>query len=215
MVDIETLDSGPEAAVIVIGARMFTTSGPGKGFEVFIDNNKATRVGTVSEETLKWWKEQDPAVREQAFGGKVDPADAMYRFIEFVKRERAETIWANSPQFDCTILRHLAKQVSLRFPFHYRAERDCRTLFRLGEALTIDCDDLWRNPDRKAHNALDDATTQAQVAARIMGRIFNNPTAYSDPDSAPRLSAPGQLELLSPATDGVPVPLVGLQGSSR
>jgi hypothetical protein len=200
MVDIETMDNGPQAAVINIGIRIFTVKGgPGKGFEVFIDPSLASQIGTVSDDTMRWWARQP--TREQVFSGRVDPVEAVHRMIQFCKEHNAEYIWANSPGFDVTILRHLCKQVSLQFPFHYRAERDCRTLFSLGRMLDIDCEDLWANSARQAHLALDDATQQAEVVCRILGTLVNSPVAHSSPDSDPVLVVPGQSEASAASTE--------------
>jgi hypothetical protein len=193
MLDIETMSSAPDAAVIAIGARLFTHEGLSKGFEVFIDTNAASHIGSVSDETMQWWSKQD--VREQVFNGTCHPADAFFRFTEFVRLHKPDTIWANSPSFDVVIMRHLAKQVGLTFPFHYRDERDCRTLYWMGRELEIECEDLWNNMDRRGHMPLDDATTQAEVAARILGRIFNTPTVGSGLGSVLPPDAPVQNEL--------------------
>lgn len=212
MIDIETMDSGPEAAVIAIGARIFTLDGPSKGFETFIDTTKAAQIGTMSTETMAWWGKQ-PSY-DQAFSGKLEPADAFHRFAEFCKEQKAEYVWANSPSFDCVIMRHLAKQVALKFPFHYRAERDCRTLFALGRAMEVDCKDLWGNPDRRAHLPLDDATTQAEVAVRILRNILSSPGVYSDLDSVPPPSVPERSAEPSAATAGATLLSRVLRGSS-
>lgn len=189
MLDIETMNNSSDAAVIAIGARVFTLDGLGKGFETFIDSTKAGHIGTIGHETMAWWAAQK--TRDLVFSGKIEPADAFHQFAEFCKQQKAEYIWANSPSFDCVILRHLAKQVNLKFPFHYRAERDCRTLFSIGRALEINCEDLWGNTERQGHLPLDDATTQAEVAARILKQIFSSSTAYSGPHSYLLQSAPG------------------------
>lgn len=212
MLDIETMDSGPEAAVIAIGARIFTLDGPSKGFEIYIDPTKAALIGTVSAETMTWWSKQP--TRDQAFNGKIEPADALHRFNEFCREQKPEFIWANSPAFDCVITRHLAKQTGLKFPFHYRDERDCRTLFAMGRAAGIDCEDLWRNTDRRAHLPLDDATTQAEVAARILRNLLSSPAAYSDLDYAPRQSVHGHCVDSSAETAEGTEPSPALQGSS-
>jgi exodeoxyribonuclease VIII len=189
MIDIETMDNKSTAAVIAIGARTFTVEGgPGKGFEVFIDPDKAAEYGTISSETMKWWGKQNS--QQQAFAGKVHPSTAVFQFSEFVKQQKPEFIWANSPEFDIAIMRYLCDQVGVKWPFHYRDARDCRTMFRLGEALGIDVKNIWSNKDRKPHLPLDDATTQAEVTAYILKKVFNNQVSFSGPGSAPPPYAP-------------------------
>lgn len=186
--DIETMDIGPEAAVLSIGARIFTKDGPTKGFEVFIDQNLAQQFGTLSMDTIKWWNKQDPLVYEKVFGGRLHPSDAVHQFMQFVAQHQPETVWANSPSFDCVILRHLFKQVNLTFPFHFTVERDFRTLFAIGRDINVDTRDCWEG--MRAHMALDDATAQAKAGARILTKIYG-----------PTLSAAAMQERLGDLAD--------------
>ena len=181
MIDIETMDNSGTSAVIAIGARIFTVDGgPARGFEVFIDPDKASEYGTISVETMNWWNKQ-PA-HDQAFAGKIHPATAVFQFLEFVNTQKPKYIWANSPEFDIAIMRYLCNGVGLKWPFHYRDARDCRTLFRLGDAMGFDVKKIWDNPDRKRHLPLDDATTQAEVTAELLKRIFNSQVVRSAQD---------------------------------
>jgi 3' exoribonuclease, RNase T-like len=175
MFDIETMDNGPTAAVVAIGARLFTIDGPTKGFEVFIDPASATNFGTVGIDTMNWWAKQ-PA-RELVFGGKVQSADAWHRFLMFVSEHQPETIWANSPSFDCVIGRYLADQLKLKFPFHYRDERDFRTVKAIGRDLNVDFEGCWEG--MTAHSPLDDATAQAKAMTRVLRAMFNTPAVRS------------------------------------
>lgn len=188
MLDLETMDNGPTAAVVAIGARLFTAEGPGKGFETFIDPNLAIHFGTVSPDTMDWWSKQ-PA-RELVFGGKADPASAVHKLIQFVHEHRPDTVWANSPSFDCVISRHLFKQVQMKFPFHYRDERDVRTMLALGRDLGVDLGDCWEG--LTAHSPLDDSTAQAKAVARVL-MFLSTRVAGSDPGSVPRRPASAQL----------------------
>jgi hypothetical protein len=210
--DIETMDTGSTAGVVAIGARIFTIDGPSKGFEAFIDPNLAEHFGTVSNETMEWWHKQ-PAF-DLVFGGKLDPADAVFRFIEFVKLHKPDTVWANSPEFDIAIMRHLCKQVAMVWPFHFRDARDCRTLFRLGEAMKIDVRKYWDNPDRQAHNPLDDATKQAEVTAAILKVVLSSPASDSGPGSFPLPSARAQPAAPRASTEPKIVRKSALPGSS-
>lgn len=183
MVDIETKDSGPQAAVVAIGARLFTLAGPGKGFETFIDEAAASEIGTTSVDTMNWWHKQ-PAF-DQVFSGKTQPADAAYRLTQFVNEHKPDVVWANSPSFDCVILRHMFKQLQLKFPFHYRDERDFRTMVSLGRDLGVDTAGCWEG--LTAHSPLDDATAQAKALVLCLNKVFSTPAIRSDQDSAPPL----------------------------
>jgi hypothetical protein len=175
MLDIETMDSGPTSAVVAIGARLFTINGPSKGFEAFIDPAVAATLGTVSPDTMNWWNKQ-PA-KDLVFGGKMQPADAWHKFVMFVNEHKPDTVWANSPSFDCVICRHLADQLKLKFPFHFRDERDFRTMKAVGKDLNVDFEGCWEG--MTAHSPLDDATAQAKAMARVLRAVFNTPEVRS------------------------------------
>lgn len=189
MLDIETLDNGPESAVLAIGARVFTVEhGPGKGFEVFIDQHKARDLGTASQETVTWWRKQK--AWEQVSSGKTDPATAAHSFQMFCQEHNARYVWANAPSFDCVILRHLFRQTGLKFPFHYRDERCCRTLFAMGREIHVDLDGCWEG--KQPHLPCDDATAQAMAATRILQAVLSTPSIPEGLGSAPRRVDPSQ-----------------------
>jgi hypothetical protein len=187
MLDIETLDNGPQSAVLAIGARVFTVEhGPSKGFEVFINQLAARDLGTTSQETMTWWSKQK--TMEQVFSGKTAPATAVFMFKTFCEDQKVKYVWANAPSFDCVILRHLFKQVGIKFPFHYRDERCCRTLFALGRELNVDLAGAWEG--KQAHLPGDDAAAQAIAASRILQAVISSPSTLAGLGSGPRLVAP-------------------------
>jgi hypothetical protein len=180
MLDIETMCTGVHASVVAIGARLFTMKdGPGKGFEAFIDPDAAAQYGEVCTDTMNWWHKQ-PAFA-LVFGGKTQPADALHRFIMFVQEHKPDTVWANSPQLQLT------------FPFHYRDERDFRTLKAAAVDLKVNLDGCWEG--MTAHSPLDDATAQAKAIVICMNRLLSTPEVRSGQGSviAPRetLHLPG------------------------
>lgn len=182
MLDIETMCTSNHAAVVAIGARLFTMKdGPSKGFEAFIDPGAAAQYGEVCVDTMNWWHKQ-PAF-DLVFGGKTQPADALHRFIMFVEEHKPDTVWANSPQFDCTIMRHMSKQLGLKFPFHYRDERDFRTMKAAAVDLQVNLDGCWEG--MTAHSPLDDATAQAKAITLCMQRLLSTPATRSDQGSVP------------------------------
>ena len=182
MLDIETMGTAHNSAVVAIGARLFSLdSGVGKGFEVFIDPVLAQQFGEMYDDTMDWWHKQ-PAY-ELVFGGKTHPAEAIHKLNNFVNEWHPDTVWANSPSFDCVILRNLCKQVQLPFPFHYRDEMDFRTMSRLGRDLGVDVEGCWKGLTK--HSPLDDATAQAMAMHRIIQHVFNKPEAPAQPDPSP------------------------------
>ncbi len=192
-IDIETMATSYDAAVVGIGARAFDETGTGTGFEIFIDQRAAARLGRVDPDTMRWWAKQ-PAY-DRVFGGTVDPSVAVTKLSEFIESGNFDFVWANGPQFDLVILRRLYAELGIKFPFHYRAERDFRTIRTVGEMLNVDDKGLY---DGVAHTPLDDATNQARVISRVLAHIVTPKAAPAvrgrgRPPSAP---APRDLDLV-------------------
>jgi inhibitor of KinA sporulation pathway (predicted exonuclease) len=172
MVDIETLDSSGTAAVIAIGACVFDFDDISYSFSMQIDPTAALQFGTVSDATMKWWGEQDEAVRERMFSGDTTPMDAAYAFAAFVKQHKVKEVWANSPTFDCVILRHLFKSVGVDVPWHYRDERCVRTLYALWRELQpADTGINAAYSETGAHDAVIDARNQARAVSHVLLRL--------------------------------------------
>jgi len=71
MIDLETLDTGPSATVLTLGAVKFdpyTAKEPYAELYIKLDIDEQDRLGrTVSDSTIEWWGKQDPAIQEEAF----------------------------------------------------------------------------------------------------------------------------------------------------
>jgi DNA polymerase III epsilon subunit-like protein len=154
MLDIETLGTEPGAAIASIGAVRFDREGVGEEFFASVSLADCQAHGLeIDAETLSWWLNQPAQAREQLHGGQ-PLADALAELTAFV--DGADEVWANSPAFDCVLLRAAYRAVGRECPWQYYDERDYRTL---RETL-----DTW--PDREqqgtAHDGLDDARYQAR-----------------------------------------------------
>lgn len=152
MVDIETLSSASNAAIISIGACMFDmTKGadyadPEDSFIVGIDPEFYTTICPgefdISARTVKWWSQQSPGARESLrinlMPNLKDALEAFGKWLGdmgFLKdntpyEKGAARVWAMPSQFDLVILRNAAKYVygsTNDVPWHYRQETDART----------------------------------------------------------------------------------------
>jgi hypothetical protein len=185
-IDIETMATSNDAAVVGLGARAFDHTGVGKGFEIFINQGAAARLGRVDLDTMQWWGKQ--AAYPKVFGGTVDPTTALHKLNEFLDEVNAEYVWANGPQFDLVILRNFYVAAGSKFPFHYRAERDFRTIRHVAQMLHIDLEGCY---DGTEHLPLDDATNQARVIGRVLGVLKSDPI----PRAAPAKQGRGRLQL--------------------
>jgi exodeoxyribonuclease VIII len=162
MVDIETLSSSPRAAVIAIGACVFTLEQEiGSTYEALIHPERAMDVGESSPDTMDWWKRQDIDVRRKMFSGTKLPGTVAAEFAAWVREQRVKEVWANAPTFDCTILRHLFVQTIVPCPWGFRDERCVRTVF--AEAKERGFNYSKGYSETNAHDALADARNQARA----------------------------------------------------
>lgn len=78
------------------------------------------------------------------------------------------TLWCNGPHFDEAILSACFRAVGLDVPWNYRAPRDFRTIT---EAAGMTHDDFAPFNHGTAHNALDDAISQAQIVCEAYRKL--------------------------------------------
>lgn len=152
MIDIETLGGSPNGVVTQIG---LVRNGPAEVEQCCIrtlDLRKA--LGTIETGTLAWWATQDKDLFVDTLKGLHHPFDAHEAMVLMMRG--ADEIWANSPTFDLTIMRDWCGRYGYNVPWHYRQERDIRTLYNLRKW------DFTGVPtvEGAAHNALVDAKRQ-------------------------------------------------------
>lgn len=166
MVDIETLGTSPDAAIISIGAVAFDpyhiddAQNLSDRFHMAISlesNELSERKFEAS--TINWWfhqpKEAQNALLDQS---TVALSFALNKFLQFAAnlQPKLRYLWANSPSFDLVILKHAAKATGINWPFSFWQEQDVRTLKNLS----------WPNGDAPhfkgliTHDAMDDAIKQ-------------------------------------------------------
>lgn len=170
MIDIETLATDRRATILQIGAvefDPFVVGAIGTRFEAAVAvKGQGAKFGRVADiETIGWWL--DDTSRERIFrrllkGGQ-PLGKALHEFSEWYKGTGMEAIWANSPTFDLAILRSAYEDVKHPVPWHYREERDFRTLMRvvweMGVRAEVPASGLSGLP---THDALGDAWRQAR-----------------------------------------------------
>jgi hypothetical protein len=178
MVDIETMDVKPSAAIISIGACMFDpVAGPAQAInETFYTNISLTsnqmNERTISASTVEWWMQQSEEARGALLSNQVGLAKALSLFAEWFQHQttyRPTHVWANSPSFDCVILQSAFESCRLLWPIGFWSTRDVRTA---GELAYPNADErkaimkLFRTQVGTAHNAKDDAVAQALFVAQ-------------------------------------------------
>ena len=153
MLDLETLSTRSNAAILSIGAAM--VQNPTDGFYVkCLPYEYSSDIFHRSEETLAWWHKQPAHIREEAFSGTVSLDVALKRFCEWFPADA--TIWSNGADFDIPIIKHALNKFEMKHPWHYRNIGCYRTFKNLMQKE-------WEIPaDAPEHVAVWDAKWQAK-----------------------------------------------------
>jgi hypothetical protein len=175
MIDLETLATSTDAAILTIGAVKFDPFGlelkepQMESFYCKIDQDSCDKHGLVTnDDTIAWWANQSKEAQDAAF----DPTDRisledafqqLYKFCWGAKR-----VWSNGSCFDIMICEHVFKKVGRAVPWKFWEIRDVRTAF-----------DLGINPKRPpvtAHHALEDAWNQAVGIQNVYNTLRSSTT---------------------------------------
>ena len=159
MLDLETMGNAPAGAIVSIGAVAFDDKKVHSSFYSRVNLEYSVKKGmTIDPSTVLWWLQQDKLIQEdlQNTSGQVNLNQALASFSAFCKQVKVSGIWGNGVNFDNTILRSAYNLCDLTPPWHYRQDRCFRTV----KALYPVPMDLAPNTEK--HNALSDATWQAE-----------------------------------------------------
>lgn len=187
MIDIETLDTKPGAAITAIGAVWFDPEDNAwrpthRGFYVEVLLEDAMKYGTVSPSTLKFWMKQDDDARRFLTNdtGKVTLQHALQSLDAFIghqskHRERRDVyVWGNCNKFDLGILEAMYDKLEMAYPWNYGRGQNVRTVVWMATEL-FGCEKPAMKPGRTAHNALDDAIHQAEYVTEMIRTIRGMP----------------------------------------
>lgn len=182
MIDMETLGTYKDAAILTIGAIKFDPTHDDRDkivngeiqlptFYRRIDLDSCTDLGLrIDEATIEWWGKQGDSVLLEAFAeDDRHPIDQvmidLYRFCQ-----TSRFPWSNGAAFDCAMLEVIYEKLGRRQPWQYWDVRDCRTLYDLGGVRLKDVTaDLGLD---QAHHALYDSFCQV-IAAQEAYRNLN------------------------------------------
>jgi exodeoxyribonuclease VIII len=174
MVDIETFSTGRDAVIASVGAVRFDldTGEIGEGFYMNIDTETQEELGFNKDPaTIQWWSEQCQEARDAL----LSPAPVHINvfaeaFAMFCKKGKGCNLWGNGSNFDNRVLREAYTLLEVKCPWHYRNDRDVRTLVALGRSLGINTKS--KQPfEGTVHNALDDAKHQVKYCCDTWQKI--------------------------------------------
>ncbi|MGL4448712.1 MAG: 3'-5' exonuclease [Shewanella sp.] len=180
MLDLETMGSGPRAAIVTIGAVFFDpmTGELGAEFEAHIDLRDSAKYGEMDPGTVLWWLGQSDEAREaiQIAGDSQPLKDVLRDLYQWADRNsngrtHRLKVWGNGASFDNVILRNACQQASVPPMWAYWNDRDVRTVVGIGREL-LGFDPKKESPfEGVSHRALDDAKHQARYVSAIYQRM--------------------------------------------
>ncbi len=152
MVDIETFGARPDARILQISAIAFDfgsvrephelLQAEDRWFDAVLgpyndDTGFEFDWDCVDRSTLDWWgrPEQKEAMDRLKAAPKVTELQGLTAFAKFVKAAlgKRACIWAKPPTFDLMILRGNLQKFGIEPTWHWRQERDMRTLLWLAD----------------------------------------------------------------------------------
>ncbi|MEE8551548.1 MAG: 3'-5' exonuclease [Gemmatimonadota bacterium] len=168
MVDLETMGTGYRAAIVSIGAVRFNPMSHEQGPKFYrtISLESCQAAGqSIDARTVLWWMNQEEAGRLEiikAYGG-LDLEMALAEFAGFLGAKAR--VWGNGSNFDNRILREAYDLLRVECPWHYRDDRDMRTVVALAKLLGFNGASIAHGGTK--HHALHDAVYQATVVSTL------------------------------------------------
>ena len=172
MLDLETMGTGPDAAIVAIGAVPFDPDAGalGAGFYRAVSLESAvTWGGKITASTIVWWLQQSYAARHALVGGSAGGIRIvlrhLYEWMHDEARGADPIVWGNGSDFDNVVLRSAYERCGIEAPWSFRDNRCYRTLRALRPDVVMD------KRIGTHHNAQDDALSQAQHALAIFAAM--------------------------------------------
>lgn len=187
MLDLETLGTSQDSVVTEIGTAIYDGSNEFKMFFAPLYIEEQTKRGRKTcKETLQWHFENNAENFTRYIDGYKAPIEdalnELNRVIDSIESNKIY-LWANSPDFDVSILKNLFANfdMALSEKIRYNNILDFRTMrimlskdivktFYQESQEEIEAMDI---PSKGKHNALADAILQLKVLLRMLGKNNN------------------------------------------
>lgn len=169
MIDLETMSTAPDAAIVSIGAVVFDPRygkiNRNRTFYMELDWDTQNR--RTDSSTIEWWDKQTEEARE-GLNGMDELDDALKQLADFLPQDAR--VWGNGSVFDIGILENAYRQSKISIPWKFWNVRDCRTILDMYESQR---GGFSKTANRQgAHNALDDAIFQAEYVNMMWNKML-------------------------------------------
>lgn len=135
MLDLETLSTKGDAAILSIGAVVFDLKNKLIGDSFYNTINLQDCIDLklrIDASTFYWWINQSEIARQKICDHPINMNLALLNFTSFCKKHLDENfeIWSKGQSFDISILKNAYQSSKLPCPWNYLNERDVRTYVR-------------------------------------------------------------------------------------
>lgn len=168
MIDLETMGTTPDSAIVSIGAVIFD---PRYGIitknEFYMELDWESQNRLIDQETVKWWEGQSEEARAAHYG-----LDELSEALSLLARwlPKDAKVWGNGSTFDISMLEDAYRQLNIEIPWKFWNVRDCRTVLDMYESVR---GGFNKTVNRNgAHNALQDAKFQAQYITMMWQKLL-------------------------------------------
>lgn len=170
MIDLETLSTAADAAILQIGIQAFDPRGdgidPAQGLIIHVSGEASLNAGLRMDwQTIQWWLSLDDNARAGMVAKQADALLLSEALVELVKFGQSHggwswaKVWSNGAAFDIPILETAFRRCRRDIPWAYNNVLDVRTMKWLAP-------DVPRVTPDVAHDALSDAQAQAVYVQR-------------------------------------------------
>lgn len=170
-VDIETLATTPNAAIISVGMVIQDDLDPTTRISEIWRIEPMLSVGDRDPETLKWWGEQDEIVKRVSFLGTDTPVEVCNSINSWLQSHIGEAdvrYYANPARFDFAILENMFIRCNVKPFLFWRHERCQRTLEKELNDLGINIPDF---PHYFAHDPVADCIHQLDELNHLLNYL--------------------------------------------
>jgi hypothetical protein len=174
MTDIETLGTKSDSTIIQISAIAFDIiTGEYKStFNRIVDITE-NKVMNVDGSTIQWWLNTNKDLLTHLIntgeGSSEKVLDEFHTWLLELSLQGELYLWGNGILFDNKMIQHQFESIGLKYPIHYKNDRDVRTIVDLaGTKLGItekELKDKFNDESLVAHNALDDVKYQIRLVS--------------------------------------------------
>lgn len=163
MLDLETMGTRHDAAIVAIGAVRFTDKGLYRksAFYQVVDLESCLKKRmSVTGSTIMWWLQQSDEARAQLRQNAAPIEDALKAFLEWKGKDANVRVWGNGSDFDNVILTSAFRKFGIHDPWPHYMNRCYRTVKDSWPKVEVSNEGI-------AHKAVDDAIWQARYLVKL------------------------------------------------